>query len=501
MSAPISATRRLINASLSLVLLLAIVTSTSPAHADQFETIRNRLRKAVQEEKVPSLAVAVAKDRQIIWEEAFGWADLERQLPATPQTMYSLASISKPITATALMLLVQQGKVDLDQPANKYLGSVPLVARVGHADNATVRRVANHTAGLPLHYQFFYADESAVPPPFEETLRRYGNLYTIPGRRHHYSNLGYGVLEHIVSVVSGQPFAQFLHEQVCVPLDLPRMAVGVPEQFADQQALRYDHQRRPIPPYTFDHPGASAVYSSVHDLCRFGMFHLKDHLNDQKPILTDASIDAMQDPAQFGYGIGWGVGRNAQGYSLVSHTGGMPGVSSTLILVPAQDVCVTVLTNTGSSLPGGVADSILKILLPPREDPAPTDPHEKPDADPEPAQELTDLVGLWKGQIDTYHGPQSLELDIKPSGDVHVRLGKELWTLLNDARVQQGWLRGRFLGEIHTDDARRQPHYVHLELRLREGVLGGAAIAITKPAHRTAGAVSYWTALRPEKPK
>jgi len=489
------------------VIVIAFLALGLPwsAQADPFDVIRNRMKKAVEEEKVPSLAVSVAKDREIVWEQAFGWADLERQVAATPETMYSLASISKPITATALMVLVQQGKVDLDQPANKYLGSVPLVARVGQADEATVRRVANHTAGLPLHYQFFYADEAAVPPPFEETLRRYGNLFTVPGRRHHYSNLGYGVLDHIIAVVSGKPFGVFLHEEVCQPLDLPRMALGVPAELADQQALRYDGQRRPIPPYTFDHPGASAVYSSVHDLCRFGMFHLKDHLPDQKPILSDASIEAMQQPGRFHYGVGWGVGKHPHGYTLVAHDGGMPGVSTTLILVPEQDICVTVLANASSPIPAGVADSVLRVLLPKRDTP-------KPD---ETAQEGTDstndatsdtkeatrdeFLGVWKGQIATHQGERPLVLDIKSADDIHVRLGKELWTLINDARINQGWLRGRFAGDLGTDDASRQPHYVHLELRLRDGVLGGAAVAISKPGQRSAGAVSHWTELRREE--
>lgn len=97
--------------------------------------------------KLASIAVAVAHGGKIIWEESFGWADREKMIAATPQTMYSLASISKPITATGLMTLVERGAIDLDKPANEYLGTGKLTGHAGEATGATVRRVLSHTAG------------------------------------------------------------------------------------------------------------------------------------------------------------------------------------------------------------------------------------------------------------------------------------------------------------------------------------------------------------------
>ncbi len=147
------------------------------------EPVRDLIRRELVERSIPSLAVAVTRDGQWLWQEGFGWADRERRLAATEHTMYSLASITKPMTATALMVLVERGAIDLDRPVNAYLSDAPLRSRVDGRE-ATVRQVANHTAGLPLHYQFFYADRPEVPPPFEETIRRYGNLVTAPGERH-----------------------------------------------------------------------------------------------------------------------------------------------------------------------------------------------------------------------------------------------------------------------------------------------------------------------------
>ena len=146
---------------------------------------------------------------------------------ATEHTMYSLASISKPVTATGLMVLVERKQIDLDRPVNDYLGAARVRGRAGDAALATVRRVANHSSGLPLHYQFFYADEPFRPPSMDETIRRYGNLVTIPGERYEYSNLGYGILDYVISRVSGRPYAEFMREEVFGKLGLTHTSVHV----------------------------------------------------------------------------------------------------------------------------------------------------------------------------------------------------------------------------------------------------------------------------------
>ena len=116
------------------------------------------------------MAVAVAREGEIIWEVGVGLANREKNIPASEHTMYPLASISKPFTASGLMILVERGLIDLDSPINDYLGEVKLQVRVGDAEDATVRRVASHTAGLPLHSQHFYDGELFQPPPVCSTF-------------------------------------------------------------------------------------------------------------------------------------------------------------------------------------------------------------------------------------------------------------------------------------------------------------------------------------------
>jgi CubicO group peptidase (beta-lactamase class C family) len=277
--------------------------STSAEHAAQTDTVgaadlrfarvRSEIQELMLKDQLPSVAVAVAQHGRIIWEQGFGWADREQLRLATPNTMYSLASISKPFTATAIMALVKQGKLKLDAPANDYLGAEKLTALAGDASGATIRRLLNHTAGLPLHGHFIYVNESYACPPMDDTILRYGNLVNPPGEVFQYSNLGFGVLSHIITHVSGVSYADAMRALVLAPLGLPHSAVGITPNLEPYTAARYDSHARTLAFYTFDHLGASAVYSSAHDLIRFAMFHLKDHLQDQQPILDDSAIDLM----------------------------------------------------------------------------------------------------------------------------------------------------------------------------------------------------------------
>ena len=275
--------------------VLLVLLVAAPALADEFDAIRGKIPEELAKRGTPSIALAVARDGQIVWEQGFGWADRENRVPANEHTMYSLASISKPIAATGLAVLLQRGKVELDKPINDYLGDAKLIARVGNAAEATVRRVANHSSGLPLHYQFFYVDQPYRRPPMDETIRRYGNLVTPPGERFQYSNLGYGVIDYVIARASGKPFADFMREQVFLPLGLTHMSVDIGPGLERYEAIRYGTDGLRIPFYDFDHPGASAIYSSAHDLVRFGMFHLGDRLPDQKEILSEEWRKRMQE--------------------------------------------------------------------------------------------------------------------------------------------------------------------------------------------------------------
>jgi len=480
--------------------------------SDCFAGVKRRIQREMVDSGIPSVAIAVVRHGEVLWEEAYGWADRERRIPATEHTMYSQASVSKPIAATGLMVLVERGRVDLDTPINRYLAADSQVrVWIGDPEEVTVRRVANHTAGLPRHENFYRSEEAYPRPPMEESIRRYGNVVAPPGERYRYSNLGYGILDHLIERLSGRTFADFMRREVFLPLGMTRTSVDIGPRLDDFAAVRYGEDGAPIPFYDFDHRGASAVYSSVHDLVRFGMFHLKQRQGDQRAILSDESIDAMQVPtADMGivrtadrnlrpgskYGIGWVIDDDELGYR-ISHGGGMGGAATKLLMLPREGIVMAAAANAFCPLPYTIERDVLSALLPGYadklaerdKDTGPPQGSAGPDAWP-----LRELLGDWRGTVHTYERDLPLTLSFKPSGDVHARLGEQLPTLVNDMEFKDGRLTGKMCGSIETADASRRPHHprhhLELDLKLRGDVLNGVVIAIV------GNALGHWVELR-----
>lgn len=172
---------------LTLAVELATAACSQTGSSDKValapaDIVKSRILQLMEVQRLPSVCAAVVKDGEAQFEECFGFADLEKKVTATPDTMYALASMTKPLTATGLMTLVERGRVDLDRPANDYLGDAKLVAYVGDASGATVRRLLHCTSGLPEHVNIYYANEKWRRPPMEQSIRRYGFLVTAPGR-------------------------------------------------------------------------------------------------------------------------------------------------------------------------------------------------------------------------------------------------------------------------------------------------------------------------------
>lgn len=455
--------------------------------------VRRQIQQAVEKGEAPSIAVAVAVEGKIVWEEGFGWANKERRIPATPHTRYPIASISKPIVATGLMVLVERGLADLNRTANAYLSSHgQLTGYAGNASAATLRQLLQHRSGLPRHEQFFYEDENYNPPSVDETIRRYGIIVNPPGERYTYSNLGYGIIAHITARASGKSYADFMQTEVFAPLGLARTSIEIETRLSRDAAEIYGSDGKAIPYFVFDDWGSGRVWSTAHDVLRFGMFHLKEHLPDQKPILKDASIDLMVSDrhttgsagglygTDWFYALGWG-GRDKSeyGYRWYGHEGGMPGVSAQLKLFPEKRIAIVVLSNGRQGLTYSLIDTIADALIPDYAEMRKRDPINSPRQSPAPFTPTKELLGEWKGEIKTWAGVIPVTMTFQNDADVHIRLGDEMKTLVNAVRFDNGRLSGNCYGTVLTPDATRYPHRLTLNLTLRGSALTGSIAAET----------------------
>ncbi len=466
---------------LALGLHTPLLSAQEPV-APSFDAARDYIQEQMERFHIPSVAVAVALDGELVWSEGFGWADEAGGVRATDRTAYSVASVTKPITATAVLRLRDRGALDLDAPANRYLDGAVIRRPDGTRSRATVRQLLTHTAGLPLHHHFFYADDGLEPPPMPETIARYGVEALPPGEAHTYANLGYGILEYLASRTAELEFSELLEDEVFRPLGMTESWVGVPPEGAAAVAQRYGEDGLPLPDYDFDHRGASAVYSSARDLLRFGLHHLGRIQDDTDPALPDSTRVEMQrswtprEGRGRAYGLGWAIVEDDGGYRRVEHTGGMPGVSTALRLYPEREAVVVVLSNSSNPATASIADVLAGTVLPNYLE------ERRRAAQAAPTVLLMSpsvLAGLWEGELHTWEGPFRLRLTISEDGTARLQLNPDGRALpVEPLQMRDGVLVGRVPLTIPTPDALRRPHGVHLQLWQRDEELVGFASAL-----------------------
>ncbi len=460
-----------------VALLCALpLAAQEPACPAEFRPVREHIQEGIRGGAAPSLALAVIRGGRVVWAEGFGLGDLERKTPATADSIYVLASVSKPITATGLMVLKDRGLVDLDQPANRYLGAAKLRAFAGSADDITLRRLANHTAGLALHWNFFY--EGSGPPPRDETIRRYGFAAWAPGTEWGYSNLAFGVLDHVTERVGGASWREFMEKNVFDPLGMTRTSDRVrPGREGDATApYEADVAGRfiRVAPYGFDHPGASAVRSSARDLAAFVLMHLGDGALEGARVLSPESARAMRTQTSRradggGNGVGWFTAP-AFGRPSFSHTGGMPGVSTMVRAFPEEKHATIVLTNSSSRvLTTEVTRRLTAVLF----------PDGRPDRTPEPeaAGDLDAHVGSWKGRLAHYEGDIPLTLTVGKDKTATLGWGRET-VKLREVGVRGGRLMGEAEGLLRSDTGFRGTPLLRFQLRLSGDRLTGVCMAL-----------------------
>ena len=445
-----------------------------------FDSVDEMVEQRLGELKAPSLVAGVVQDGVAIWRQAYGVSDVASRKPATIDTPYSLASISKPMVGTLLSIFVERGLISLNEPIETYLPAGRFTAWEGRSDTATVARVANHTSGLPLHYQFYFEDEPDRPPPFEVMLARYGNLVNPPGEHYVYSNLGYGILGSVLEHVGGKPLWELFQSEIYAPLGMSRSFFSPSGEDFGTCASRYDKLGQLLPNYVTDHPGASEAFSSLDDLLRFGMWHLEEKSGE---VLSAGAKRRMRTPidgtptASF-YGLGWALGR-AGNESVANHSGGMDGVSTLLELLPDRRTAIAVMSNFASPLVEETLTMLRQVI-----GIEPT-PHWRTE---EPVTAPDELVGTWKGSIYTYAGDFDLELRVSPDGDEVLVSGEQAMATL---RYPAGKVEGYVDVELDTSDAARTPHTVYLDLRLRGNRLSGVASTRSVLEARIGNALSY----------
>lgn len=333
----------------------AVFTSTSAAAQALKPTVPfpspvvEALSQAVEAERkqrgIPGLSVAVDHDGSR-WTQGFGLADLENQVPATSRTIYRLASISKPVTAVAVMQLVEQGKIDLDAPIQTYVKAFP-----PKPHTITTRQLLAHMGGI-RHYR---NDEIA-------STRRYRNvvdalaifrddpLAVEPGTRFLYSTYGYSLLGAAVQEVSGEPFVEYLKRHIFAPAgmtairDDDALAI-IPNRAAGYRKLRTGELVNSILADVSNKIPGGGLCATAEDLVRFAVAFESDMLVSAKTRREMTTVQKTRDGKPAAYGLGWGLARKSGEPFEVTHTGAQPRVSTILYTRPDDRVRIAIMAN------------------------------------------------------------------------------------------------------------------------------------------------------------
>lgn len=328
-----------------LVAFSALVFAVGPVAAQDVARM-DQVVRASSDADAFSGAVLVARDGRILLDQGYGPANREWNIPNDGDTKFRLGSLTKQFTAVAIMLLNQQGKVDLDAPIKTWLPQAPAAW-----DAVTTRHLLSHTAGIPNFTAFDdYETLKTRPATTAELIARFSDrpLDFAPGTRFAYSNSGYVLLSAIVEAASGQTYADFVTANLFVPLGmtdsgydrhdaiLPRRASGYAPGASG--VVNADYVDMSIP------TGAGALYSTTHDLLKWeqGLFGGR--------VLNPQSITALTTPVRNGYAMGLMVSE-ADGKKLVWHNGAIEGFNTYMAYDPGDRTAVIVLGNLNGEAP------------------------------------------------------------------------------------------------------------------------------------------------------
>ena len=407
---------------------------------------------------------------------------------ATAHTPFGLASLTKPFTATVIMTLVAEGKLSLDQPANKYLGASKLTGTNGRVEVATVRRLGAHCSGLPGMYESFEMAQARLRPTPTQLLAAYGRLAYPPGTWYEYSNIGYAALHAMASELTHQDFGALLQERVLGPLGLEDSFFGSDAARVTSGATRYDPLGHPIPHYITSTPASGEMYASAHDLANFLLFNMAKG-QQRKSILSSQELDEVhrsvfQGASGIASTFGWFSGHTASGVPYFLKTGGDPGVANRMCFIPSRNLGCVVVTNQSNA--AELAYSVCDDLIAAAHLPDWRQPQEDCGFPSTPFVATPSFLGRWRGTLTDGGADSSVQLNVMSNKEASLAIGAGAAAPITALHAEGIAMAGLSTGHILSPDALRAgATALQIKLLPQHGRLVGRIFAVAgDPSYR-----------------
>jgi CubicO group peptidase (beta-lactamase class C family) len=385
MTASRSITRRCLAAGALGICLLAAAGNVPAGNTAKVDQLFAQWDRADS----PGAAVVIVKDGAVAYQHGYGCADLEHRIPITPQTLFDVASVAKQFTGLSVAMLVQQGKLSVDDDIHKFLPEVPDFGKL-----ITIQNLLYHTSGLrdwpeTLSFSGLDMEGEITLDTILEMVRRQRELDFAPGEEHQYSNTGYNLLAAAVAKVTGQSFRAWTDANLFQPLGMKHTLVcDNPAEIVANRASSYAPAGQEIFRQVVSQlaaQGSSSLFVSVEDMGKWLLNF------DTARVGGKAAIELMRQPGKLNNGkkvdYGFGVGLDDyHGSPMISHGGSWAGYRSDVLWIPEERFAVAILGNTSNLNPHGLALKITDLYLNPPPDkssgPSPAKPSAAVKTDP-----------------------------------------------------------------------------------------------------------------------
>jgi CubicO group peptidase (beta-lactamase class C family) len=345
--------------------LIALLATSARAQSVLSDPVAEYVNAEMQRQHIPGLALLVSREGNVIRAQGFGLANVEHQVPVKPETVFQSGSMGKQFTATAIMMLVEERKLGLDDHITKYFKDAPATW-----NRVTVRQLLSHTAGFTDYPNNFNFRADYTEDQILKTI--YGiPLAFVPGTKWSYSNLGYATLGILIHRVTGEFYGDFLQQRIFRPLGMHTTRIIdeadiIPNRAAGYRLVNGELKNQEWVSPTVNTTADGSLYFSILDLAKW------DAALYTEKFLKRSSLEQMWTPAKLSngtpnsdhYGFGWFITMDG-GHRVVRHSGSWQGFKSHISRYLDDKLTIVVLANLASAEPAKISDHVAALYLTP----------------------------------------------------------------------------------------------------------------------------------------
>jgi CubicO group peptidase (beta-lactamase class C family) len=343
--------------------LLGVLLFTAMARlATGADRVSDFVNAYLKKRQIPGCALMVRHNGKVVLAAGYGFANLEHEVRVTPQTVFQSGSVGKQFTAMAVMILIEEKKLNLDDPISKYLDVPDAWSAI------TVRHLLTHTSGLGDYPEKFSLQQDYTEDDLLNMIKAQP-LGFAPGEKWSYSNLGYVTLGILIHKVTGEFYGDLLQQRVFAPLGMSHTRIISEADIIPNRAAGYRLEDGTLKNQEWVAPRLNttadgSLYFTIEDIAKW------DDALEKRKILSRASFEQMWRPVRLNdgsaalYGFGWHIGKTDSGHRLVEHGGAWQGFAAYIGRYPDDRLCVAVLCNRAGARAGYIAKRVAAFYVP-----------------------------------------------------------------------------------------------------------------------------------------